>query len=368
MRGKGIIEKTYSNKLLRIGLHLLFWTFVFASNYYLSTISFNSIKNSSANFLLSAKNTIIAAIFFYTFVYFVFPRLFLGKKYLLGTLATVVLVMIYAFIDAVGDKQIINNCKDCVDQLLKDDPQTRQFLQLAAWNIGLTKLASLGLLYQLWIRLSLPVAIKIGRSYFRQTVQQLQLSKENLQLEFNFLKAQVNPHFLFNTLNNIYSLVVHDKKEEATSMIARLSGFMRYTLYDCNEDKIQLEKEINLLKDYIELEKIRLNQTKVEFSYTSDRSDYLIPPLLFMPAVENAFKYVADNSRPSNIDIDITVAEGRLRLSIQNNSDPQKTGSHNGIGIQNMKKRLEHHYPESHTYNITVKDNNYLMELTCVLS
>lgn len=368
MRFRAIIEKTYSNISWRAGLHLCFWVFIFASNYYLTTIFFNSLRNKEANYLLSAKDTLLSILFYYPCVYYVFPQLFFQKKYIKGSLAVLFLLMIYGWLDALGDKQIINNCRDCVEQLSKNDPQSYRFLQLEAWNIGLAKLASLGLIYQLWLRLSLPVAIKIGRNYFKKAIEQLQLSKENLQLEFNFLKAQVNPHFLFNTLNNIYSMVLHDKKEEATATIARLSDFMRYTLYECNDEKIQLGKEIKLIRDYIALEQIRLNQTVVVFNYTADRKDYYIPPLLFMPPVENAFKYVADHFEDSFITIEITVADRVLRLSIQNNFDAQRKNGEGGIGLDNMKRRLQHYFPGNHSYSVSTRNNIYSMELTCLLS
>ena len=368
MRFKSIVEKSYANHYWRISFHVLFWGLVFLSNYYFNTISFNSFNNNDTIYPLALKNTVALIVFFYPLVYYVVPRFFIKRKIVAGIFLTIFLLLIYAWIDAYGDKQIIGSCADCMLQLSKQSPGYYEFLQRPLVNILLGRLLSLGLIYQLMLLLSLPVAIKLARSYFRQTVQQLQLSKDNLQLEFNFLRSQVNPHFLFNTLNNIYSLVMHDKKQQAASTIARLSGFMRYTLYESNEDQIEIEKEIQLLRDYVELEQLRLNETTVTFNYRSDKSEYKIPPLLFIPAIENAFKYAADNTAGSFINIDICVLDKKLDVKINNMFDPQKRGKQGGIGLVNMKKRLQYYYPASHTYSVVTEGNIYSMEITCLLS
>lgn len=390
MRLKSIIDKSYSNPTMRVGAHVLFWLFIFGSGYYFSSISFNGYSSSSATWLVSGKSAIILASFYYSLMYYIFPSLFLKKKYISGSIALIFLILLYAIADSYGDKYIFRDCRECASQLMKNMPVYYHYLQGPVSGIIMSRLFSLGLLYELLILLSLPIALKTGRSYFRQTVQQLQLAKDNLQLEFNFLKAQVNPHFLFNTLNNIYSLVIHDKKQEAAATIARLSGFMRFALYESNEDKSPLAKEIQLLKDYIELEKLRLNQTRVEFIYPENsdypvfngtstdpagsddngasRNPYRIPPLLFMPAFENAFKYAADHLPNSYIRMDLQVSDQRLSLTMENNFDPRKPGKPGGIGLQNMQKRLQYYYPDNHSWTVTTVNNIFTLKLSFLLS
>ncbi|MHA4808790.1 sensor histidine kinase [Flavitalea flava] len=388
MQWKSILDKSYSNPKMRAGAHVLFWSFIFGSGYYFSTISFNGYSTTPATWLVAIKSTLILATFYYTLMYFIFPSLLLKKRYVRGSLALVLLIFFYACADSYGDKSIFRECRDCASQLMKNQPVYYHYLQGPVSGIIMSRLFSLGLLYELLIFLSLPIALKTGRSYFRQTVQQLQLAKDNLQLEFNFLKAQVNPHFLFNTLNNIYSLVIHDKKEEAAATIARLSGFMRFALYECNEDKTSLEKEIRLLKDYIELEKLRLNQTRVEFTYPEDfdspatneasratslyggaaSGPYFIPPLLFMPAFENAFKYSADHLPNSYISMDLQLAGNQLSLTMENSFDPRKPGRPGGIGLQNMQKRLQYYYPDNHSWELTTMNNIFILKLSFILS
>ena len=368
MRLKSLADKSYTDPYWRVSLQLAFWGMMFASNYYFQTIAIGGIKENSANLLISLKSTVSLMAFYYALVYLAVPRLFLQKRMLAGILFMLALFFLYALADAWGDQQIINNCAPCSLQLTRENPAYYRFLHLPLKNIIMARVFSLGLLYELIILLSLPVAIKIGRSYFRQTVQKLELAKDNLQLEFNFLKSQVNPHFLFNTLNNIYSLVIHDKKQQAADTIARLSGFMRYTLYECNEDKIPLEKEIRLLWDYIELEQIRLNCTRVRLNYKTDSNGYLIPPLLIMPALENAFKFSSDHSAADHIELDIEVSESHLKLEMRNSFDPAKTGNTGGIGLQNLQKRLQHHYAGRYTYSAGISGNIYILALSCTLT
>lgn len=365
---KSLAVKSYNNSYWRIGFHILFWLLVFATNVYVSGISFGGFKNQNAVYLLTGKSILALIIFYYPLIYYVFPHLFLKKKYFLTLFYFILLIALYAWIDALGDKYILARCDECMDQLAKTNPGYYNFMQSKVPEMMLGRIASLGLFYQLIILLSLLIAIRVGRSYYRKTIQQLQLSQQNLRLEFDFLKSQINPHFLFNTLNNIYSLVVHDKKKEAAAIIARLSDFMRYALYECNEEMISLQKEVNLLKDYIELEKLRLNQTRVDFRYTSDREDYQIPPLLFMPALENTFKYSADHLPGSRINIDICVSINQMTIIMQNSFDPAKENKPGGIGLQNMQKRLQHYYPNSLSYSIRKNNSLYTMTLICTLS
>ncbi|RYE12954.1 MAG: histidine kinase, partial [Sphingobacteriales bacterium] len=270
IRRKDVVEKTYTDIRFRIALHLLFWVLLLASYYYFNTISFNPAKGTPATYLLAVHNAVTIATAYYSLMYFIWPRFFARKRWGAGILVVVGWVIAIATLVSWGDWLIFNRCASCGERLAIYSPDYYQFLQRGLPNIVFVRVLTGGLLYQLVIQLSFPVAIKIGRSYFRQAVQQLELAKDNLQLEFNFLKSQVNPHFLFNTLNNIYALVASQRNEQATATIAQLSGILRYTLYETGDEKILLEKEVQLLKDYVELEKLRLNATRVKLDFESD--------------------------------------------------------------------------------------------------
>jgi hypothetical protein len=363
----GLFEKTYTDIRYRIALHLLFWLLMLASYYYFNTISFNPARGTPATYLLAMHNAISIATAFYTLMYVIWPRAIARKRWALSLLLLFVWLVAIAALVSYGDWLIFSRCESCGQRLAQYSPDYYKFLQRNFPNIVFVRVVTGGLLYQLITQLSLPIAIKIGRSYFRQTVQGLQLAKDNLQLEFNFLKAQVNPHFLFNTLNNIYSLVVNERKEQAATTIERLSGFLRYTLYETADEKITLDKEVQLLKDYMELEKLRLNETDMQFHYESDSDGYTVPPLLFMPALENAFKYTEDKAG-ARIAVNIQAKQQQLQVCIQNDSAHGKASKTGGIGLQNLQKRLQHYYPGTSSYSATETNGVYLFRLSCTLA
>ena len=367
MNRKQIIEKTYSDPAARLALHIVFWLIMTAGYYYFNTISFNPSRGTPAAYLLAIKMTAVFAMAFYTSMYWIRPAFLLKKKWFRAFLAFFVLIIFVACIDAWSDKMIFTRCEPCSQQLALYSPDYYNFLKRNFPNIVFVRIVTGGLVYHLVLQISFPVAIKIGRDYFRQTVQQLELAKENLQLEFNFLKAQVNPHFLFNTLNNIYSLVMSERKTDAGASIARLSGLMRYTLYETGDEKIALDKEVQLLRDYMELEKLRLNEIAVDFVYEKDRDDYKILPLLLMPALENAFKFTTDHVN-SQINISIKALMGELTVRIENHFDPHTLPSKGGIGLENLRKRLQHYFAGRSSMSSTAVNDVYLFQLSCALT
>lgn len=367
IRRKDPFEKTYTDIRYRVAIHIVFWLLFAASVYYFNTISFNAVKGTPGTYLLAIKNTITFAVAFYFLMYWIVPGFFQKRKWIKGGILFFLWVVLIAVLDSWGDILILENCDACLQRFAANTPDYYQFLQRGFLNIIFIRVISGGLLYHLIIQLSLPIAIKIGRSYFRQAVQQLQLAKDNLQLEFNFLKSQVNPHFLFNTLNNIYTLVVARRNEQAAATLARLSGFMRYTLYETGDEKILLEKEIQLLKDYIELEKLRLNETHVALQFETDNPAYTIPPLLFMPALENAFKYTTDKTE-SKIITTVKAENDFLHVTIENSLDTKREGLVGGIGLQNMQRRLQHYFGNKARYTANAGNGVYLFQVSLPLT
>lgn len=365
-RRRDFFEITYNHRPYRIGLHLLFWLLMLGSYYYFNTISFNPARGTPATYLLAVHNAVTIAAAFYGFMYFIWPRFLAKRRWRLSALWLLLWITAVAALTSLGDWLIFTRCQPCGQRLALYNPDYYQFLQRNFPNIVFMRVVTGGLLYQLVIQLSFPVALKIGRSYFRQTVQGLQLAKDNLQLEFNFLKAQVNPHFLFNTLNNVYSLIMAERSEQAGTTVARLSGFLRYALYETGGETVPLNKEVRLLQDYMELEKLRLNETAVELRWESDNEAYTVPPLLLMPAVENAFKHSVDK-KGSRIAVDVNAANGLLDVTIQNDFDSKKTAQPGGIGLQNLQRRLKYAYGDKGHYSATVVNDVYLFRLSCPL-
>lgn len=198
-----------------------------------------------------------------------------------------------------------------------------------------------------------------------------ELEKQNLRLELDFLKSQVNPHFLFNTLNNIQSYIVQDEKMKSIELIGRLSEFMRFALYECTEEYIDLDKEINMLADYVELERVRCDdRVMINFETIGNFTAYKIPPLLLMPFVENAFKHGADDQLSNSwIKISITEQEGLLNMQVENNFSASTVPAERagGIGLQNVKKRLKHYFSDQHDLQISTNGNTFLVNLNLQL-
>lgn len=186
-----------------------------------------------------------------------------------------------------------------------------------------------------------------------------QLEKEKLAAELKLLKSQINPHFLFNTLNNLYVLTLNGSAK-APLMVHRLSELMSYMLYDSNQSEVLLEKEIQYVKNYIDLEKIRYGpRLDVRFNIYGEPNSIKVAPLLFLPFVENSFKHGAQNQLSDGwIHIDLEIDESQITFKVEN-SKPDFQDVHadpSGIGLANVKRRLEHLYPTG--YNLQLFDES----------
>ncbi|MFD2562363.1 sensor histidine kinase [Aquimarina rubra] len=206
-------------------------------------------------------------------------------------------------------------------------------------------------------------ALKIARdSFFRR--------QEEREAELKLLKAQLNPHFLFNTLNNLYGLSVV-KSEKLPDLMLKLSDLLRYSLYETKEMFVPLEKEIKYLENYISLEKIRLeDKADIQFNINGNVSSTVIAPMLLIVFVENAFKHLGVlESVKSKVLVDVEVGEGSLVFKCINTTDSLDIKDNDlekgksGIGLQNARKRLDLMYPEKHQLNIEKQKESYKVEL-----
>jgi LytS/YehU family sensor histidine kinase len=189
--------------------------------------------------------------------------------------------------------------------------------------------------------------------------------------ELQYLKSQINPHFLFNNLNNLYSYAI-DNSPKTPSIILELSSVLRYMLYDCKENFVPLAKEIEHLKNFTQLSELQIeNRGQVEFNVENIRSGHRIAPLILNVFVENAFKHsTASQSEDISIKIHINVTEaGMLEFECVNSYRPLKNTDNlsHGIGLQNVKKRLQLIYPNAHTLSIQETDSLYSVQLNIEL-
>lgn len=212
------------------------------------------------------------------------------------------------------------------------------------------------------------LAFSTGAQYFKRGIasqyQLQELKAQNAQIELNALKAQINPHFLFNTLNNIYATNQIDAVK-GSEMIMELSEVMRYHLHFSKLDRVPLEDEIQLAHSYIALEKLRLSENcDVKVTIDSSNNQLLIAPLIFLPFLENAFKHGTVSTQPCFVHLAIRVEDRRLYFEISNSVIAGKKIVQNHIGLQNTRRRLDLIYPQKHKLLIMEEDKVFKVQLT----
>ena len=197
--------------------------------------------------------------------------------------------------------------------------------------------------------------IRMAKLYYKKVEEKEMLIRETANAESQLLKARVHPHFLFNTLNNIYSYT-YDRPAEAVDLAESLSGTMRYMIRDCEASQVPLQKELKMISDYIQLEKVRYgHRLAVSFSIEGDPAGWMIAPLLIIPFIENTFKHGASQMMDDSwIKIRIFIRDATLNMQVSNNTPnpPHTQNEKGGIGLSTVRKRLELLYPGGHQLNI----------------
>jgi len=214
------------------------------------------------------------------------------------------------------------------------------------------------------IKFLTPTFLIVLAKYYNNQQKYLQLNEQKKTTELATLKQQLNPHFLFNTLNNLYSLSV-TKSDEAPEVIEKLSEMLDHMLYGCNDQFVSLNKEVELIENYLALEKIRYcDRVAITFKKEVPK-DVQVAPLIFLTFVENAFKHgVSQELEKATIHIEITVKDGDIYFTISNSIPTNKVLSNKeGIGLKNVKKQLELLYDNSHSLIIKEENNHFFISL-----
>ncbi|CAM1365134.1 Sensor histidine kinase YpdA [Tenacibaculum litoreum] len=209
----------------------------------------------------------------------------------------------------------------------------------------------------------LPIPIFFVLWIFEQWKWVQELKKEKSKTELALLKTQINPHFFFNTLNNLYALTVKNSPQ-APEVILKLSDMMRYTIYDGEKEKVKISEEIEYLNNYIELHKIRYKKSvEITFNHNIDTT-YNVPPLLYIILLENAFKHGIETlAENAFIHINLYEDNNFIYFDIENNFDANELNNSKGIGLQNLKRRLSLLYNQQHELNISSQKNIYKTQL-----
>lgn len=200
--------------------------------------------------------------------------------------------------------------------------------------------------------------IRLSYSFIRNQNEKKALENANLNAEVNFLKSQINPHFLFNTLNSIYAQA-HSRSDSTEFSILKLSELLRYVLYDSGESKVDLEKDIRYINNYIDLQKIRLSsKVKINYTVNGNLQGCKIAPLLLITFIENAFKHGISYTHASTVNIGIQVFEETLTLLVSNPVVERNSFASGGLGLKNVTRRLDLLYPGK--YMLDINHNDYL--------
>ena len=211
------------------------------------------------------------------------------------------------------------------------------------------------------------IALYLGYDWFNKQKRTQELERQNLQSELKLLKNQINPHFLFNTLNNIDRLIVSNPNK-ASTMLVGLSGMMRYMIYDTNSNISPLSQELQQINNYIDLQKMQYaNPDLVEYSVKGNYENIQVAPMLFIPFIENAFKHCTDKTVKYAIQFSFKIEEKIIYFeskNISNLTQHIEKDSTRGIGLETVKRRLELLYPNKHQLQIDEKNNIFAVSLT----
>ncbi len=339
----------------RIARNISFWV---AFTFFQLLHFFTAEEFIAREFLFSFRFYLLQSLLLCAVVYFnnlyLLPQLFQRKKYAAYFFFLVLWILLSSktvewFYDYFLNKypQFFNDAA----QNISDMPYTAALFLTGLFLFGFTM-------------------AKFANDYFLREDAVKQMEKKQVESELNFLKAQINPHFLFNTLNSIYSLALK-KSDQTADVVLRLSDLLRYILYECNVDKIPLAKEIQTINSYVELEKIRIAGTdRIRFTVSGDPEGILVAPLIWIAFVENAFKHgMGSLAREGFVEMDMQISLGEVRFTCLNNYAPAKAAEtevfqkSGGIGLDNLKKRLRLLYPDRHQLTVEEKSDTFYVEL-----
>lgn len=348
---QSIIDDVIHNRVIS---HLLFWSFFLLVFIMIASLNSGSIEKHITIYLSMLPSQIAAA---YILNYYQVPKLLLNKAYLLFMVS--ILFCVYVF-SALGRLSIVY----IAEPLIRDD-----FTQESLGEI-LSDTAFLFSVYfpSIYIYAFIMLIVKMIKNRFEEKHQIEILQKEKVTNELKFLKTQIQPHFLFNTLNNLYGLTLI-KSDLAPEIVLKLSELLDFILYQSDEPTISIQKEIELVQGFIDLESLRYgDRLDLVFEHTVDNSNIQIAPLVLLPIIENAFKHGSSgNPDTAKIHITLSVIDMALNFEVHNTKpkihvvgvDPNKSG----IGTINLKRQLELNYPNKNQLKVEDSLDSYFVKL-----
>jgi two-component system, LytTR family, sensor kinase len=299
-------------------------------------------------------NNVFIIAFYYVNTHLIIPKLLDHKKFLSYTLIILALLIFYGLLPRIYHGLF---------GYLQPPPPGPGMRPNQIRNHPLVSSSNIAIFLMVFV---FSTGIKVINEWLRSEQRNKEIAHEKLQAELSFLKAQINPHFLFNTLNNIYALA-SDQSEHTAAAVMKLSSIMRYVLTEARNDLVPLEKEILFTSHYIELQKMRLtDKTSIDFTIQGDPLGRQIAPLLLLPFVENAFKYGISTREWSPIRILLDIKKDSLYFSISNQkhlNTSLRMADNTGIGINNTRRRLDLLYADRYTLSIEDKTGEFSVHL-----
>jgi sensor histidine kinase YesM len=294
----------------------------------------------------------------YTLMYFVIPVYVVKSRYLISALWAFILIIATGTIAAITSSYLLEPIKHAILPTkflfpFKFTSQNSFYLSLLAGLRGGLTVSGLA------------AAIKLMKHWYVEGQRNLQLQKENVESQLQVLKAQVHPHFLFNTLNNIYSYT-QNTCPVASKLLMGLSDILRYMLYECNQPLVPLTKELKMVEEYIQLEKIRYgNKLEIHVNVPDTAESFYIAPLLLLPFIENCFKHGLSNILEHPwMNLDVSIEKNTMIMKLLNGkSAADRALSTSGIGIANVRRRLELVYPNKHELIIKNEEEIFIVNL-----
>ncbi len=375
MNNQTMKKRFFEGKKFTVILHLLAWTiFIVIPLYFIKGWPV------SRDFIwLFYINTLVSGIIFYINYLLLAPKLFFETRKFRYFISVFVMVIIFYFVSDISNKMIFNRFSEPSPTEQKEKkPDRHQKITLpgAGGNIGRPKPPFRNMhLYNYGLNSLFLVVFSLGLRVLERNSQIEKLQKETekakLNSELAFLKSQISPHFLFNTLNNIYSLI-RINPEDSQNAVLKLSKLMRYLLYESEQGNTRLSSEIGFMQNYIDLMKLRMSErVELKIEFPNDYEDVSIPPLLFVPFIENAFKHGISYREKSFIEIRMELSGNLISFKCANSIVKQTVDedtSHNGIGLDNAVKRLNLLFPGKHDLQINKSDKIYVIILKINLS
>lgn len=361
----GEFEKFYT-KRVRLAAHASMWLIILILQTILVYANYN--ESLSACLAFGARNMFSIMFFFYFILYFVVPDLILRGRFIPGIICIAIPFFVNSLFNYITCVFIHNN-------LTIHDPVTKESIEKIV-NEGLFSASLFNrTLKGAWFFATAAapsMVIKLVLDIIRSTIRRLNIEKDKLDLELDFLKAQLNPHFLFNTLNNIYTLSLKGD-QQASGLILHLSSMMRYTLYESDTPQVSLQNEVAFMRNYTELERVRYGKNaEIRFECNDQEiNDQQIGPLLMFPFVENAFKHGQSNAAGKcEVLIRIKANGPQVQIEIGNSKNEATIVKREvgGIGQSNSCKRLELLYPGRHTLHIEDTADYYKVILSLTLA